>query len=35
MNVSPTGVTHAANLSLCMVNVAYRLQADMRQRTPD
>jgi len=25
MHVTPTGVTQAANLSLCMVNVAYRL----------
>jgi putative transposase len=29
MNVTPTGVTHAANRSLCMVNVAYRLRADV------
>jgi putative transposase len=29
MNVTPLGVTKAANLSLCMVNVAYHLQADM------
>ena len=35
MNVTPTGVTNAANLSLFMVNVAYCLQADMRQRDPD
>jgi putative transposase len=35
MNVTPTGVTNAANLSLFMVHVAYRLQADMRQRDPD
>ena len=35
MNVTPTGVTNAANLSLFMVNVAYRLQADVRQRDPD
>jgi putative transposase len=35
MNVTPTGVTNAANLSLFMVNVAYRLQADRRQRDPD
>src|SRR5256885_9451381 len=28
MNVTPTGVTNAANLSLFMVNVAYRLRAD-------
>jgi putative transposase len=35
MNVTPTGITNAANLSLFMVNVAYRLQADVRQRDPD
>ena len=35
MNVTPTGVTNAANLSLFMVNVSYRLQADVRQRAPD
>jgi hypothetical protein len=35
MNVTPTGVTNAANLSLFMVNVAYRLQDDVRQRAPD
>ena len=35
MNVTPTGVTNAANLSLFMVNVAYRLQVDMRQHDPD
>jgi putative transposase len=35
MNVTPTGVTNAANLSLFMVNVVYRLQADVRQRDPD
>lgn len=29
MNVTPTGVTNAANLSLFMVNVAYRLRADI------
>jgi putative transposase len=34
MNVTPTGVTNAAHLSLFMVNVAYRLQADRRQRDP-
>jgi putative transposase len=28
MNTTPTGVTNAANLSLFMVNVAYRLRAD-------
>jgi hypothetical protein len=35
MNVTPTGVTNAANLALFMVNVAYRLQADARPRDPD
>jgi putative transposase len=35
MNVTPTGVTNAANLSLFMVNVAYRLQADVHPRDPD
>ncbi|MDQ3829988.1 MAG: transposase [Candidatus Tectomicrobia bacterium] len=35
MNVSPRGVTNAANLSLFMVNVAYRLQADACERDPD
>jgi putative transposase len=34
MNVPPTGVTKAANLSLFMVNVAYRLCTDVRQCTP-
>jgi putative transposase len=34
-NVTPTGVTNAANLSLFMVNVAYRLQADVHPRAPD
>jgi putative transposase len=34
MNVTPTGVTNAANLSLFMVNVAYCLQAHERQRDP-
>jgi len=34
MNVTPTGVTNAANLSLFMVNVAYRLQADGHARDP-
>jgi putative transposase len=34
MNVTPTGVTNAANLSLFMVNVAARLQADARPRDP-
>jgi putative transposase len=35
MNVTPTGVTNATNLSLFMVNVAYRLQADRRQSASD
>jgi putative transposase len=35
MNVSPTRVTHAVNLSLFMVNVAYRLRTDSHQRDPD
>ena len=35
MNVTPTGVTNAANLSLFMVNVAYRLRADSHPRAPD
>ena len=35
MNVTPTGVTNAANLSLFMVNVAYRLRADVQSRDPD
>jgi putative transposase len=35
MNVTPTGVTNAANLSLFMVNVAYRLRADVHQHDPD
>ena len=34
MHVTPTGVTKAAHLSLFMVNVTYRLQADVRQRDP-
>ena len=34
-NVTPTGVTNAANLSLFMVNVAYRLRADGHLRDPD
>ena len=34
MHVTPTGVTNAANLSLFMVNVAYRLQTDGRPRDP-
>jgi len=35
MNLTPTGVTNAANLSLFMVNVAYRLRADVHPRAPD
>ena len=35
MNVTPTGRTNVANLSLFMVNVEYRLRADGRQRAPD
>ena len=35
MNVTPSGVTNAVNLSLFMGNVAYRLQDDVRQRAPD
>jgi putative transposase len=35
MNVTPTGVTHAANLWLFMVNVVYRLRADSHARAPD
>ena len=35
MNVTPTGVTNAAHRSLFMVNVAYRLCTDVRQRDPD
>ena len=35
MNITPTGVTNAANLSLFMVNVAYRLRADGQPQNPD
>jgi putative transposase len=35
MKVTPTGVTNAANLSLCMVNVAYCLRAGGPAREPD
>ena len=35
MNVTPTGGTNAANRSLFMVNVAYRLRTDVHQRAPD
>lgn len=34
MHITPTGVTNAANLSLFMVNVAYRLQADVHPPDP-
>jgi len=34
MNVTPTGVMNVANLALFMVHVAYRPQADGRQRDP-
>jgi putative transposase len=35
MPITPTGVTHAANLALFMVNVAYRLRADLHPYHPD
>ena len=35
MNVTPTGVTNAANLALFMVNVAYRLRAEVHPRDTD
>jgi putative transposase len=35
MHVTPTGVTKAANLALFMVNVAYRLRADLHPYDPD
>jgi hypothetical protein len=35
MNIPPTGVTNAANLSLFMGNVAYRLRTDSHQHAPD
>src|SRR5215213_7012073 len=35
MNVTPTGVTHAAHLSLFMVHVAYCLRAGGQARDPD
>jgi len=34
MHVTPTGVANAANLSLFMVNVAYRLRADVHPHDP-
>ena len=35
MNSTPTAVTNAANLSLFMVNLSYRLLRDFRQRDPE
>ena len=35
MNVTPTGVTNAANLAWFMVNVVCRLRADVQSRAPD
>jgi putative transposase len=35
MHLPPTGVTTAAHLSLCMVNVAYRPRADRQPHEPD
>jgi putative transposase len=35
MNITPTGVTNAANLSLFMVNVAYCLRTDNHPHAPD
>jgi hypothetical protein len=35
MPMTPTGVTHAAHLSWCMVKGASRLQTDGRQHDPD
>jgi hypothetical protein len=35
LNVTPTGVTNAANLSLFMVNVSSRLLRDFRQDDPE
>jgi len=35
MQVTPTGVTNAANLALFMVNVAYCLRADLHPYDPD
>ena len=35
LHITPTGGTNAAHLSLFMVNVAYRLCTDVRQRAPD
>jgi hypothetical protein len=35
MNVTPTGVTNAANLALFLVNVAYRLRTGLHPHAPD
>ena len=35
MHVTPTGVTHAANLSRFMGHVSSRLHAEVRPREPD
>ena len=35
MNVNPTAVTNAANLSLFMVNLSQLLMCDFRQTDPD
>jgi putative transposase len=35
MNITPAGISNAANLSLFMVNVAYRLRAAHHPRDPD
>jgi len=35
MNVNPTAVTNAANLSLFMVNLSQVLMGDFRQTDPD
>jgi putative transposase len=35
MHLTPPGVTNAAHLSVCMVNVAYRLRTDRHARAPD
>ena len=34
MNITPTGITNAANLALFMVNVAYRLRTDLHPHAP-
>jgi putative transposase len=35
MNITPTGVTNAANLARFMVNVAYRLRTELHPQAPD